>query len=279
MRVKMRVKGWLVVALAVVVSGSGTGVLAREMIRQQDKEVTEVSSVSGGAFGEKKKMQDMSDLSEECKEIKEELEKSDYKIEMLDEKSGSNLKRTKADLSPEKAIGFVAAKIQELFGDIRIKKVVGVCLDENGWDTVNSDMDLASGYRAYQGMIRCEGGMGFEFTVNSITGQMISLLKVTNTVDPDFGNPSKSLKRLEQLIKEKKGTYGELAEKYTSQTLKAGEVVKSKIQPAGSAGQQYGYHWERVLVTAVCTTEEGAVYNIWIDPDTDEIVGWDVWIA
>ena len=261
----MKAKGWVTMAVAVVVVGTGTCVLAGAMANKQNTELTTFSSsVSEAAVTEEGgTWEDGSAKTEDKK----------YVIEM-DE--GNYLEKTEADMSPERATNIAVREIEKAFGSITVEKVTGVGLI--GYD---HNRRLGEGCRAYNGMICCEGDVIYEFVVNSINGRVLSMMKIPNRIDPMETYTSR-YEELGEKLKLKKGKekYYEIARNFSSQNYKEGDLGETDVRAVVCAGGDHYFHssWKIIAVEAEFLTQNSEQYSVTIDPETDEVIGWDLLI-
>lgn len=268
----MKVKGWMAIAMAITVAGSSTSVLARTIANSQAKEVTKVvqtqpvaniasAGVSTGSAAGIKSSDDRN-------------RSQDYKIE----KGSKSTKKTKADLPMKEAVSQVVQTIYDIFGDdIVVQKVVEVDLTEIGlYDDRHANPN--SDYRAYTGVVVCEGNIGFGFTIHSITGQVTELSKYTNQIDAEYEDPEAGEQLGRQIVQEA-AKYKKTAKEFIGRNLTNSKVTKCEVLDGSYAGKSQDFHWERILANVSCETADGTLYSIWIDPKTDEvlscqIMGW-----
>lgn len=261
----MRVKGWMAIALAVTVAGGGTSVLAQTMSGDQMKEVTKVVQI---------KNVPASSSADTLQSTNTAANPSDYVIEK-ELKDGFSIKKTKADLSMKEAVSRVVRTIQNIFGDrTAVKKVTGVDLTKIGlYDDRYADSD--SKYRAYVGFVLCEGNMGFEFSINSITGQVTEITKCVNQIDSEYENPD-ACEKLDNQIAENTAKYKKTAKEFLGRNLTDRKVKRCRVMSGSYSGQGGGIRLKKIVATAECEMEDGMLYWIRIDPKTNEVFGWTV---
>lgn len=263
----MKAKGWIAMALALVVVGTGTCMLAGAMANKQGAELTTSSSVSEGAVTEEGKTQQREDGSAKAEDKK-------YIIEM-DE--GNYLKKTEADMPAERAVNIAVREIEKAFGSITVEKATGVGII--GYD---HNRRLGEGCRAYNGRINCEGGVIYEFVINSITGQVISMMKIPDRIDPMQVYTSRYEKLGETLKLDKgKEKYYEIARDFSSKNNEDEMLEENDVTPVVCAGGDHYFHssWKIIAVQVVFFTKSVDQYYVTIDPETDEVIGWDLLVS
>lgn len=264
MEVKMRAKGWIAIALAIAAAGGGTNILAGVMSDKQAEEVTKVVYAKG--------VTDTSTSSAETGTVKAD-ETADYQIEKLNKK-GFCIKKTKADISMRDAISRVVKKMQDVYGDrMQVKKVSEVDLDEiELYDDRYTNPDVK--YRAYTGVILCEGNVGFSFSINSITGQVTELRKITNQIDAEYDDPIAD-ERLTKQIQEKTAEYKKIAKKFLADNVTDRAVKHCRVTDGSYSSGAEGIRCKKCIATAICETEDGMLFWVQIDPKTNEVFGWN----
>lgn len=259
----MKAKGWIAMALALVVVGTGTCMLAGAMANKQGVELTTSSSVSEGAVSEEGETQ-REDGSAEAGNKK-------YNIEM---DQGNYLKKTEADMPAERAVNIAVREIEKAFGSITVEKVTGVGII--GYD---HNRRLGEGCRAYNGMINCEGDVIYEFVINSITGKVISMMKIPDRIDPMQVYTSRYEKLGETLKLDKgKKKYYEIAWDFSSKNNEGEMLEERDVTAVVCAGGDHYFHssWKIIAIQVDFFTKNLDQYSVTIDPETDEVIGWDL---
>lgn len=263
----MKAKGWIAMALALVVAGTGTCMLAGAIANKQGTELTTSSSVGEGAVLEEGETQQWEDGSAKAEDKK-------YEIEM-DE--GNYLKKTEADMSAERAVNIAVREIEKAFGSITVEKVTGVGII--GYD---HNRRLGEGCRAYNGRINCKGDVIYEFVINSITGRVISMMKIPDRIDPMQVYTSR-YEKLEQTLKLDKGKkkYYEIAWDFFLKNNENEMLDEHDVIPVVCAGGDHYFHssWKIIAVQVDFFTKDLDQYSVTIDPETDEVIGWDLLVA
>lgn len=253
----MKAKGWMAIALAAVVAGGGTSMLAGAMTEKQDTSVSTNSSVS--------------EETEPAQEITKRLEESKIEIE-LDEEGGC-LQKTEADMPAEQAVNIAVQEIQRVFGPVTAERATGVGL-------IGSDHNrrLPESCHAYSGIIYAKGKVRFEFLVHSVTGKVISMMKIPDRIDPmqvytsRYENLGKELK-----TEQGKKKYSKIATEFIIENLGGKDI--SQISPIVQVytGGLYSFRssWKIVsigneFVAGNCTG------RVTIDPETNEVFAWDL---
>ncbi|MCH5266666.1 MAG: hypothetical protein J1F02_12260 [Lachnospiraceae bacterium] len=256
----MKSKKWMALALAIAVAGSGTGILAQAMAKNQSKETVKV--VQNGE----------TEAAVPTEEPQNTKEKQEYVIERATSEKVEevNQKRTKADMSEQEAVSRVVEKIQACYGDITVKKITNMGFAEPKMRNTT--------YRAYVGVVRCKEDCIFTFTINSVTGQVCSLDKITNYVDPEYDDVEAN-EALDLRVAVRKKQYQEAAKNYVQDKIQDGPVKEniSRVLTASYGAKIAGYECLKVLVEVECETTEGTRYSIWMDPSTKEVQAWNIW--
>ena len=253
----MKAKKWIAIALAVVTVGGGTGLLAAAMAERQDIMATAFSSVSGEAVAEQKTTQ--------------QRDETEYKIEM--DRDGRCLKKTEADMSPEKAVNLAVQEIRNAFGDIAVEKVTGVGLVGN-----DHNRRIPESCHAYSGMVYGKGNETFEFLINSITAQVISMMKIPDRIDPMQVYTSRYENLGKELEKEKgQEKYNKIALDFIPRVFKEDTISGAEAKAVVCAGGPYYFRssWKMIGIQVEFMAGD-CVCDVTIDPETDEIFAWDI---
>ena len=263
----MKAKRWLAVALTITLAGSATNVLAQTIVGKQDEDVTKIVQTEDTV---------VSSSAVKAKPVQKENDTKDYTIEKA-KKSTSTIKKTKADLSAEDAVARVVRKIRKTREHVTVKKVTDVELIEIGlYD--DRYVDPNSDYRAYVGFVLCEENMGFKFTIHSITGQVTDLSLVSNKIDACYNDPAASEKLYKKIESAaSKSRYEETAAQFVSGKLGAGKVKNCEVMPGSFAGELNGFSWKRITASVHCEMEDGTLYVLNLDPQSQEIISWSIW--
>lgn len=258
MKMKKKAKGWIAIALAAAVAGGGTSMLAGAMTGKQETNVSTNSSVSE----ETGTAQKITTQLEECK----------IEIEMDEE--GRCLQKTEADMPAERAVNSAVQEIQRVFGPVSAERATGVGL-------IGSDHNrrLPESCHAYSGIIHTKGDAAYEFLVHSVTGKVISMMKIPDRIDPMQVYTS----RYEEIGKELKTEqgkkkYNKIATEFIIENLGVEDI--SQISPIVQvySGGLYSFRssWKIVSIGIEFTAENNCTGRVTIDPETNEVFAWDL---
>ena len=122
----------------------------------------------------------------------------------------------------------------------------------------------------------CEGNIGFDFTIHSITGQITGLSLVCDKIDPCYDDPEAS-EKLYKKIDSAALQYKKAARQFLSKKLNAGTVIKCKVTSGSYSGELGGFEWKRITASARCEMTDGTLYHVNFDPQSGEIISWSIW--
>ena len=277
----MRVKGWLVIALAVTTAGCGTGILAQAMTDRYEKQVTK--SVSSGNANRatdsttetKKDMEnDAEKAGDNANAVAENAESCSFPIKK-EFSDRFTVKQTKADMPMEAAVNAAVKAAGEIFGSFTIEEAANVdlCAPEVWQDSGKGEEDERY-YRAYCGNIMCKEGYALYFEIDSINGQIYRMEKVVNQNDEAYEDALLG-EKVDAEIEKEKSAYSKIAKAFVGKHLQTGVKIKCKKVSSGSFSFKAGkYKCHRILATAICETPDGAVYWVQIDPTEKEVIAF-----
>lgn len=271
----MRVKKWIALALAVAIAGTGTGFLAHAMTKKQEVVMTKMTKVS----------------DKEAPSAKEEKkDKENYPIVMAnipESKREADIKKTQADMAAEEAAHAAVQKAREVFGELEVKKVVDLDLGRYGGGEyiVNDENVKGRGdyeVRIYSGLIICKGDVAYRFCIDAITGETIYRMdKIMNYMEKGYGN-QKHDDEMTERIQNNETKYYNAAKlffnKHLQQKEHVGTPVNFELVTGFTAGDVKGFHWERQIACVICRVDN-MEYSVRLDPESAEILGWDMEIV
>ena len=273
----MRVKGWLVIALAVTTAGCGTGILAQAITGSYEKQVTKTvssgiaNSATDSTAETRKAMEN--DTAKAGENMNTVAESSSFPIKKeFDDKF--TVKQTKADMSMEAAVNAAVKAAGDMFGSFTTEEVTGVdlCAPEVWQDSGKEEEERY--YRAYCGNIMCKEGYALYFEIDSINGQLYRLEKVVNQNDEAYEDALLG-EKVDAQIEKEKSVYSKIAKAFVGKHLQTGKNIKCKKVSSGSFSfKTEKYKCHRILATAICEAPDGTVYWVQIDPTEKELVAF-----
>ena len=281
----MRVKGWIVIALAVTVVGSGTGILAQAMTDKYEREVTKI--VSSGVAKSATDSAVKTDVSDEVQLIDDDTdsavetetkviistENRDFPIKKEFDKF--TVKKTKADMSMEDAVTIAVKMASEIFGGLTVEEVTGVDLCEpEVLHEIREGEEEEGYYRAYCGNIICKEDYAVYFEVDSINGKVNKLEKVVNQNDKAYDD-ALICEKVDRKIQKEKNLYDNIAETFVSKYLETEKKIECICVGSDSLSLKAGrYKCHRIAASAACQASDDTLYHIWIDPKEKEVIGF-----
>ena len=193
--------------------------------------------------------------------------KRSYRVEYTADKEKNPEGNTiEADMPKEQAIAMVVNTIEEQFGTVKVDKITDLQMTDYSYIAIDEAKEYV--VREYFGVVECKDGNGYEFCIDSITGQIYEIQQLNNRYEKYRYTGDE----IEKMIEKNPGHYRDIAVDFIRNKLGEKEVIKNKItmSSGSSAGTAGSYDWERDGIVVDCRCENGNVYNIWIDPDTEE---------
>lgn len=264
----MRRGSIITLALSLVIAGSGCVVLSHVMAKEQGKSVVKNVKNEQDTISDYQK-----DMGKDKRAIDEvgKTSNADYPIY----KGKDNVtKKTEADIEMEDAVKIAVKKVEEIYGKINVAEVVEVSLMKPG---SCSEKGKSYSYRAYTGIIKTKDNIGYEFVVNSITGEVTVIIKMWGFDDPVMSSDDITIvEKFDRDIEKNREKYSNIAKKFVNEYLKRGKVKKIYSVMSGGISRIYSLTKDGVFhlatATVSCKTEDGSEYWIWIYPKTGEVI-------
>lgn len=177
--------------------------------------------------------------------------------------------KTAADMEPDEAVNLAVEEIKLEFGDISVTNVTDLML------YVMTCLDTEP-VRTYSGVIQCEGGTGYYFMMNSITGQLYSIMETSDHSHRyDYTEEQNPAEASDELLEQNREKYEAIAQKFIKTYLEdySGTVTRADGLSVGYALKDKESYVINAVI-AICRLQNGHQYEIWIDPATDKIFSW-----
>lgn len=267
----MKIGTMITTVLSVIILGGGCVVLSQVMADEQQKSVEKIIKKEENTRSDYQK-----DIGKNEKALKNEWKKSDGYPIYMDENTNNSVKKEKVDMETGMAVKKAVSKVKEIYGNIEVLEVAGVYLGKPG---SYSDDSKDYTYRAYTGLIKTKDNIGYEFVINSITGEVTCLTKVWEFSDPVFWDESnKMADKFYDDIEKNREKYVGIAEEFIAKHMKRGKVKKIFDVLGGGISQAKVPAWNisfyLATVTVSCKTEDGSSYMVDIYPKTGEVVDY-----
>lgn len=194
--------------------------------------------------------------------------------------SKEEAKKTKADMSEDKAVNLIIKGLKSCFKGVEIKKVSNVRLVTTEFSaSAARSREYMKGkgktLRAYEGNIICEDGRQFMFGINSITGELVELRMALD--EKEKGCDDKDyLDKMTRQIEKNRTRYEKAAQDFLNRMNRVwGEervkLVNCSLCLGCHCGADGDREWEKVVI-ALETHVNGIKYSFRLDPKTYEVI-------
>lgn len=263
----MRRGSIITLALSLVIAGSGCAVLSYVMAGEQKQSVVKTVKNEKNTISDYQK-----DMGKDENAIEEVGKTTTTDFPIYKGEKDKFTKKTEADMDMEEAVKIAVRKVEEIYGKINITEVDEVNLMEPG---SSSDEGKNYDYRAYGGIIKTKENVDYDFTVNSITGEVVGITKMWECDDLAM-NDIKLSEKLDKDIEKNKEKYSNIAKKFVKKYTERGKV--KKVYDVSSGGISM-WKFRLKAATVSCETEDGSNYWIWIYPETGEVIEYNLQYA